>query len=164
MPTEDAFGDVSVLPHPLSANCADHCVRFSDTPVLSRLPPRPGDLPTPPLASILKVPTCQDAPRVDPSPSDHPPAPPLIPPRYVSDIQRIDRQETTQHDRLKPSLREQPRSDTGHNDLQHFNPDEVAQYWFNYLAPNYEYSISSVETEHFTLTITAKDTTIPTTF
>jgi hypothetical protein len=99
MPTENAFGYASVLPYPLSASRADNRVRFSDIPVLSRLPPRPGDLPTPPLASILKVP-----PRVDPPPSDHPPAQPLIPPRYVSDIQRIDRKET-QHDRLKPSLR-----------------------------------------------------------
>ena len=48
--------------------------------------------------------------------------------------------------------------------MQHFNPDEVAQYWFNYLASSYEYSISSVETEHFTLTVTAKDETIPKTF
>jgi hypothetical protein len=164
MPTEDAFGYASILPYPLSANRADHRVRFSDTPVLSRLPPRPGDLPTPPLASILKVPPRQDTPRVDPPPSDHPPAQPLIPPRYVSDIQRIDRKETTQHDRLKPSLREEPRSSTKPTALQHFNPDEVAQYWFNYLAPSYEYSICSVETEHFTLTVTAKDETIPKTF
>ena len=127
MPTEDAFGYASVLPYPLSANRADHRVRFSDTPVLSRLPPRPGDLPTPPLASILKVPPRQDTPRVDPPPSDHPPAQPLIPPRYVSDIQRIDRKETTQHDRLKPSLREEPRSLTKPTDLQHFDPDEVAR-------------------------------------
>ena len=40
MPTEDAFGYTSVLP--LSANRADLRARFSDTPVLSRLPPRPA--------------------------------------------------------------------------------------------------------------------------
>ena len=162
--TEDAFGYASVLQFPLSANRADRRVHFSDTPVLSRFPPRPGDLPTPPLASILKVPPSQDTPRVDPLPSDHPPEQPLIPPRNVSSIQRIDRQETSQHDRLKPSLREQPRPGPGHNDLQQFNPDEVAPYWFNYLAPSHEYSISSVETEHFTLTIAAKYSTIPKTF
>ena len=40
----------------------------------------------------------------------------------------------------------------------------MAQYWYNYLAPNYEFSLSSVETQHFQLTVTVKDPSIPKTF
>jgi hypothetical protein len=40
----------------------------------------------------------------------------------------------------------------------------MVQYWYNYLAPNYEFSLSSVETEHCLLTVTAKEPEVPRTF
>ena len=48
--------------------------------------------------------------------------------------------------------------------LEAFDEDDVARYWFNYVSSNYEYSLSSVETEHFTLSVTVKDPTVPKTF
>ena len=33
----------------------------------------------------------------------------------------------------------------------------MTQYWYNYLAPNYEFSLSAIETEHC---ITAKDPSV----
>jgi hypothetical protein len=95
--------------------------------------------------------------------------PPLIeqpkkPPRYLSEIQRNNCIETTQHDRLKPSKRDNPHTRKDPNALQFFNEDDIAQYWLNYLAPNYEYSLTCVETQHFTLTVTAKVPSVPKTF
>jgi hypothetical protein len=162
MPTEDAFGYGQTLSYPLNARNDKHRVRFSDSHMLSRTGEPP--VPTPPIAPILKPTVAPDTPRTDlPSPD------PLIeqpkkPPRYLSEIQRIDRIETTQHDRLKPSKRDNPHTRKDPNALQSFNEDDIAQYWFNYLAPNYEYSLSSFETQHFTLTVTAKDPSVPKTF
>jgi hypothetical protein len=40
----------------------------------------------------------------------------------------------------------------------------MEQYWYNYLAPNYEFSLSAVETGHCLLTVTTKDPSVPKTF
>jgi Reverse transcriptase (RNA-dependent DNA polymerase) len=162
MPTEDAFGYGQTLSYPLNARNAEQSVHFSDSHMLSYTEEPP--VPAPPLAPILKPPVAPDTPCTDlPSPD------PLIeqpkkPPRYLSKIQRIDRIETTQHDRLKPSKRDTTPTRKDSNALQSFNEDDIAQYWFNYLAPNNEYFVSSVETQHLTLTVTAKDPSVLKTF
>ena len=164
MPSEDAFGYAHTLPYPLDASKADPRVRFAATDMLPNARPLAEPSPSISLPSILKDPVLSDYPPLGPLSPDPPIAAPKKPPRYVSEIQRIDRIETSQHDRVKPSLRDSSLPRKGRNALQAFDPDEVAQYWFNYLAPNYEYSLSSVETQHFTLTVTAKDPTVPKSF
>jgi Reverse transcriptase (RNA-dependent DNA polymerase) len=163
-PTEDAFGYGQTLSYPLNATNAEHRVRFSNSHMLSRTdrgePAAPTVLPT----SILKPPAAPAEPRTDPPSSDPHLEQPKKPPRIISEIQRINRDETTQHDRFKPAHRDTTRSRKDPNALQAFDEDNIAQYWFNYLSPNYEYSLSSVETQHFTLTVTAKDDTVPKSF
>jgi hypothetical protein len=111
--------------------------------------------------SILKPPVAPDTPRTYPPSSD----PPLEQPKkIISEIQRINRDETTQHDRFKAAHRSTTRYRKDPNALQAFDEDNIAQYWFNYLTPNYEYYLSSIETQHFTLTVTAKDDTVPKSF
>jgi hypothetical protein len=48
--------------------------------------------------------------------------------------------------------------------LTNFQEEDMVQHWYNYLAPNYEFSLSSVETEHCLLTVTAKASDVPRTF
>ena len=50
------------------------------------------------------------------------------------------------------------------NALTDFQEEDMVQYWYNYLAPNYEFSLSSIETEHCLLTVTAKEPDVPRTF
>jgi hypothetical protein len=135
MPTEDAFGYGQTLSYPLNARNAEHRVRFSDSHMLSRT--GEPSVPAPPLAPILKPPVALEKPRTDPPSPDPLIEQPKNPPRYLSEIQRIDRIETTQHDRLKPPKRDNPHTRKDPNALQSFNEDDIAQYWFNYLAPNY---------------------------
>jgi hypothetical protein len=52
---------------------------------------------------------------------------PKKPPRYLSEIQRIDRIETAQHDRLKPSKRDTIPTTKDPNMLQAFIEDDIAQ-------------------------------------
>ena len=148
MPSDDAFGYAPRLPSTLDEPIADTRVRFSPVSMLPTVNSRDDALSAAPLTSSLKKYRESDTPG----------------PRYVSELQRVARQEPVQHDRLKPSLREAPRPRTGPNALRAFNEDDVAQYWFNYLAPNYEYSLSAVETQHFTCAVTVADPSAPKTF
>ena len=86
----------------------------------------------------------------------------VIPPNsYVTGVHRIAFPDSASHAREPPVVRGDL---NGFNSLTDFREEDMAQYWYNYLAPNYEFSLSSVETQHFHLTVTAKDPSVPKTF
>ena len=139
LPKDQDFGIMDSLPYPAPDDKAASRVRFSDLP--AHLPvQQPTDRPYPdPPKSVLKKPPDR---------------------RVISGIHRIDR--NPGHVARKPPETRAKRNNP--NALQAFDEHEVAQYWFNYLSADYEFSLSAVETQHFTLTVVAKDPTIPKTF
>ena len=86
---------------------------------------------------------------------------PPDPLRYITQIHRIDRIDPTQHDRVPPRQRGDLGTPTGPPPV---DDDNIAQYWFNALTSSYEVHLSNVETQHFTLTVTLKDSSVPKTF
>jgi hypothetical protein len=86
---------------------------------------------------------------------------PPDPLRYIKQIHRIDCIDPTQHDRVPPRQRGDLGAPTGPPPV---DDDNIAQYWFNALTSGYEVHLSNVETQHFTLTVTLKDSSVPKTF
>jgi hypothetical protein len=83
---------------------------------------------------------------------------PPDPLRYITQIHRIDRIDPTQHDRVPPRQRGDLGAPTGPPPV---DDDNIAQYWFNALSSGYEVQLSNVKTQHVTLTVTLKDSSVP---
>jgi hypothetical protein len=45
--------------------------------------------------------------------------------------------------------------------ISDFQEKDMTQYWYNYLKPNYEFSLFAIETDHCIFTVTAKDPSVP---